>query len=372
MLKGFKLVFSIWSTTKAVLHPETIKQTLKTEAKNLGFILFGCARPTLQADYAHFEAWIEDGLGEGMPYLTRQDARLARKDPALLLPGVRTVISLAVPYPLVSAEPLEQNPLSQAYIASYACFEDYHHALKDMASKLAEQLESLEPGSLTRICVDTSPILEKAYAHQSGLGWIGQNTLLFNPEYGSRLLLTEILTTIDLPADQPLSGDPCADCGLCLKACPTGALLGNRGMNSKRCLSYLTIENRAEIPIEFRQALGSRIFGCDACQQACPYNQLSFPAHIPLPLRSRFSSVVDLQMELELDGQGFTAKYTGTPVLRAKHAGFLRNLIIAAANSGDLNLLPQLKTLRSTVSDPMLQETLDWAIACLSYLNTTN
>lgn len=348
-----------------MLHPETIKQALKTEANHLGFVLFGCAKPTLAADYARYEAWTEHGFGEGMPYLARQEARLARKDSGLLFPGVRTIISLAVAYPLSIPEAPTHEAQSQGRIAAYACFEDYHEVLSNLATKLAGQLELLMPGSLPQVCVDTSPILEKAYAHQSGLGWIGQNTLLFNPVYGSGLLLAEILTTLELPTDQPLAGDPCADCSLCLKACPTGALLGNRSMDSRRCLSYLTIENRAEIPVEFRRALGNRVFGCDACQQACPYNQLPFPSNINLPLAARLSPLIELQTELGMDVHSFNTKYAGTPVLRAKHTGFMRNLIIAAGNSGDLSLLPQLQPLRSEYKDPMLQESLDWAISTL-------
>ncbi len=352
-----------------MLHPETIKQILKTEANHLGFVLFGCSQPTVIADSERFEAWIEEGLSEGMPYLARQDSRLARKDPSLLLPGVRTVISLAAPYPLVSKDPQKQNDPPQGRVASYACLEDYHNGLHDLAAKLAKQLRILAPGSLTRVCVDTTPVLEKAYAHKAGLGWIGQNTLLFNPEYGSRLLLAEILTTLELPPDPVLTGDPCADCGLCLEACPTGALLGDRKMDSRRCLSYLTIENRAEIPIQFRQGLGNRVFGCDACQQACPYNQLPFPPETLLPLSVRLSPLVDLQTEIEMDSKDFKLKYAGTPVMRAKHLGFLRNLIIAAANSDDKNLLPQLQRLKSEYQDPMLQETLDWSIDNLTIRN---
>ena len=305
--------------------------------------------------------WIEAGFCEGMPYLARQDARLARKNPELLLPSVRSVISLAMPYPLLDPEKSTPDAAAYGRLASYACFEDYHTVLGDLASKLAGNLERWAPGSKTLVCVDTAPILEKAYAHKAGLGWIGQNTLLFNPEFGSRLLLAEILTTLELPEDQPLSGDPCADCGFCLDACPTGALLGNRTMDSRRCLSYLSIENRAEIPTEFRHALGNRVFGCDACQQICPYNQKPLPSDLKLPLAARLSPTVELQTELGLDAVSFREKYAGTPVLRAKHNGFQRNLIIAAANSGNFGLLPQLQALRSSATDPMLQQTLDWA-----------
>jgi epoxyqueuosine reductase len=348
-----------------VLQPKTIKQTLKTEANHLGFVLFGCSLPIVLADYERYVAWLEDGFGEGMSYLARQEARYTRKDPDLLLPGVRTVISLAVPYPFSTSEALTPKAPPTGLLASYACFEDYHTVLSDLASKLARQLELLIPGTQTRVCVDTSPILEKAYAHQAGLGWIGKNTLLFNPEYGSRLLLAEILTTLELPVDQPLGGNPCLDCDLCLQACPTGALLGNRTMDSRRCLSYLAIENHAEIPAHFRQSLGNRVFGCDACQQVCPYNHLPFPTNIYLPLSARLSSLIELQTELTLSLQGFKAKYAGTPVLRAKHAGFLRNLILAAANSGDPGLIPQLQDLRKRQTDPVLQETLNWAITTL-------
>ncbi|HSN95244.1 MAG TPA: tRNA epoxyqueuosine(34) reductase QueG [Anaerolineaceae bacterium] len=352
--------------------PETIKQALKTEANHLGFVLFGCSQPFVSADFERFEAWIQNGFGKGMPYLSRPEAHLARKDPNLLLPGIHTVISLAIPYPLLDSEEPTQETSDYGRLASYACLEDYHVSLKNLAVRLASNLEFWTPGSKTLVCVDTAPILEKAYAQQAGLGWIGQNTLLFNPEFGSRLLLAEILTTLELPMDQSISGDPCIDCGLCLEACPTGALVGNRNMDSNRCLSFLTIENRIEIPIQFRQNVGNRVFGCDACQLACPYNQTLLPAELLLPLSKHHSPAIDLQSELGLNPDEFKTRYAGTPILRAKHNGFIRNLILAAGNSGNPGFLPQLQALQGTVTESMLQETLDWAIRALEIPNSAN
>ncbi len=367
MLKVFRLASSTWSTTKAVLPPENIKQALKTEANHLGFVLFGCSRPDIAADFDRFQDWLEHGYGEGMPYLAQQQARLTRQDPSLLLPGLQTVISLAMPYPLNLADRSTTELPTQGRLASYACLEDYHKTLDTLASRLANQLAEMAPGAKARVCVDTTPILEKAFARKAGLGWIGQNTLLFNDQCGSGLLLAEILTTLELPYDEPLPGDPCANCGLCVEACPTGALLGDRRMDSRRCLSFLTIENRGEIPVQFRQVMGNRVFGCDECQQVCPYNSGAFPSKIPSLLSPRVVPSVDLRTELNLDAQDFKAKYAGTPVLRAKHAGYLRNLIIAAGNSGDLRLLPQLLKLKNEYHDPILQETMDWAVSTLNF-----
>ncbi len=365
MLKGFKSAFSTWNTTRAVHQAEYVKQALKTEANNLGFVLFGCSRPKVAVDFARYVDWLERGFGEGMPYLARQQALSARQDPSILLPGARTVISLAVPYALVSPAMSDPKDQSQGHIASYAIYGDYHEVLFSLVGKLAEQLKTLAPEAQFRVCVDTAPILEKAFAYQAGLGWIGQNTLLFNAKYGSGLLLAEILTTVELPADQPLAGDPCIGCKLCVDACPTGALMGNRTMDSRRCISFLTIENHAEVPVPYRHPMGNHVFGCDECQQACPYNIAAFPSKTQSPLSARVVPSVDLHTELSLDDQTFKAKYAGTPVLRAKHAGFLRNLIIAAGNSGDLSLLPQLQILKSECAEPMLQEALGWAISAL-------
>jgi epoxyqueuosine reductase len=365
MLKAFRSVFSTWNTTKTVSLSETIKQTLKTEANHLGFVLFGCSCPNVAADFERFENWLEQGFGDGMPYLARQQARLARQDPGLLLPDLQTIISLAIPYPLLYPDASTPDIPAHGRLASYACFEDYHERLSDMASNLAGKLIEMVPESENLICVDTAPILEKAYAHQAGLGWIGQNTLLFNAEYGSRLLLAEILTTLKLPEDEPLSGDLCAGCGLCLQACPTGALLGGRDMDSRRCLSYLSIENRKDIPVQFRHALDNRVFGCDACQLACPYNNVALPLQQEPHLSVILSPSVDLQTELKLDVQAFHARYAGTSILRAKHTGFLRNSIIAAANSGDITLLPQLRAMLNKNQNPILQDALAWAISKL-------
>ncbi|MEA4812162.1 MAG: tRNA epoxyqueuosine(34) reductase QueG [Anaerolineaceae bacterium] len=348
--------------------PQHVKELLKTEAQNLGFVLFGCARPGNLPAHEAYQAWLKEGGHAGMEYLARPQALLARADPALLLPGIKTLICLAMPYRLLPS-PAQEDSGNEGIIATYACFEDYHTHIKEKLGRLAGTLATLSPEAKYRVCVDADPILEKAYAQQAGLGWIGENTLLFNKQFGSQLLLAELLTTLELPPDAPLQDDPCAQCGRCIKACPTGALTGKHSMKASCCLSFLTIENRGNIPTEFRPSLGNRVFGCDACQTACPYNEAASTKPFDTPLRQMLNPHVNLHEELLLDEKTFKAKYADTPVLRAKHKGYLRNIIIAAANAGQSHFLPSLCALQKQATDSILQEMLAWAIEKLSKAN---
>lgn len=339
---------------------ETLKDQIKAEAINLGFVAVGLCRPDVELGYAQYLSWITKGRQAGMTYLSRQSALDTRRSAKELFPECKSVLSLAFPYSAPSANPAHSN---QGRIAAYALTSDYHDHLKSLAIQLITKIEALIGHKMkAQVHVDTAPILEKAYARQAGLGWIGRNSLLLNPDHGSYLFLCEILLEMELEPDHPCDLDGCGSCQLCVQACPTQAILPDRTIDARRCLSYLTIENRGPIPQEFRSALETRVFGCDTCQSVCPYNTESkiFPQdNLPPILLDPYP---DLSDSFNLTREEFDKLYGATPISRAKYAGFRRNVAIAMGNSRDPNHYQTLQQALGTEDDPILGEAIAWAL----------
>ena len=271
-------------------------------------------------------AWIAAGRHAGMEWLARAPAR--RADPRTLLPGARCVICAAAGYPATDA---------RGAIAGYARGEDYHRTLRAALQDVARDLQAPLPGARTRVCVDTSPLLERALHARAGLGWIGRNTMLLDEVHGPWLLLGEILTDAAFPPDAP-GTDRCGTCTACVDACPTVALDGRRGLDARRCLSYWSIERRGPLPAEWAAALGPRAFGCDDCLTACP-----FPARPPeppvagkdAPWQPRADLASPTPEELEARArQSFRRHFGSTPIERARRGGLLRNLQAVRRNRG--------------------------------------
>jgi epoxyqueuosine reductase len=248
-------------------------------------------------------------------------------------------------------------------IAAYAWGEDYHIVLPKRLQVLVEFLEEQTGHSVpNRWYTDTGPILERELAMQAGLGWIGKNTCLINPGRGSYFLLAEILLGIELPSDNPFLSDQCGSCTRCIDACPTGCILPNRTLDAHRCISYLTIENKAEIPPELRPQMGNWIFGCDICQMVCPWN-LRFAREEGDPA---FASPLNgqgqqLAVELALSPTDFNRKFKGSPLKRAKRRGYLRNVAVAAGNSTRAGFLPDLQAAQND-DELLVREHVRWAI----------
>jgi epoxyqueuosine reductase len=282
--------------------------------------------------------WVAAGRHAGMAYMARDAA--ARADPRRLLPGARSVICAAAAYPATDG---------RGAIAGYARGEDYHRTLRAALERGVRALRAALPDARTRVCVDTSPLLERALAARAGLGWIGRNTLLLDERHGPWLLLGEVLTDVAFPPDAP-SIDRCGTCTACVDACPTDALVGGRSLDARRCLSYWTIEHRGELPPEWAAALDGRVFGCDDCLSACP-----FPARAPAPAPARapgsdggrptataaapppFLPRADLALptaeELEARArESFRRHFGSTPIERARKTGLLRNLAAVRAH----------------------------------------
>lgn len=254
-------------------------EAIKSRAAELGFDLAGIAPAAPAAHREHFRRWLDEGLAGSMhPWLERRFEE--RTDPRVYLPGAQSIICVAANYfaPVPSTTPAP--PGQRGRIARYALGEDYHQVMMRRLHTLADWLRRQCPGARTRCAVDTAPVMEKEHAARAGIGWMGKNTCIINPRLGSWLVLGEIITTASLPPDQPLP-DRCGTCTRCIDACPTHAIIAPYRLDARRCIAYLTIEHRGQIPDELRGAVAPWLFGCDVCQEVCPWNAHATPARDP-------------------------------------------------------------------------------------------
>lgn len=340
----------------------TMEDQIKAEALSLGFVLIGFSRADTPPHYGTYLDWIEAEHHAGMTYMARPNAIEARYDPSNLLPGCRTVISLAAAYPAPSSAPKAHE--KQGSIAAYALLPDYHQVLKAAVELLAQKIVRLTDQAFKHlVCVDTAPILEKDYAQNAGLGWIGRNSCLTSQDYGSWLFLCELLVDLPLKPDQPLTNADCADCHRCQMACPTKAILPNRTIDARRCLSYLTIEHRGPIPLAFRPLIGQRIFGCDTCQTICPANKNRQNITPLFDQAQMLEPNPDLLEAFLLTEAEFKSRYANTPVLRAKYQGFRRNVAIALGNARLDVAKPALRDCAASEPDEVVREAAQWALS---------
>ena len=341
----------------------SLKDAIKAEANQLGFVLFGVAPSASPPHYPAYQAWIRAGRQAGMAYLTRPKALTSRSTPEQLLPGCRSILCVGLPYPPPLPPTAAEPKKVRGRIAAYATLPDYHTILASKLEALAVRLPSLTGRNVHwRTCVDTAPILEKDYAFLAGLGWIGRNSLLLTPKFGSYVFLGELLTDLEMEPDEPLQGDPCAQCYQCVQACPTRALLPERSVDARRCLSYWTIEHRGPIPEKLRPLLGERIFGCDSCQVACPLNAQPSPAAFTYAQDAVIEAYPDLLEAFTLSQEAWEAKYGQTPFSRAKYAGFRRNVAYALGNALALQAKPALQQACEQDPDPVVREACAWAL----------
>lgn len=343
------------------MQADSLKQQLARRAEELGYRAFGVARAEpLQPEGRQLSQWLADGHHGQMGYMA--DTAEVRADPghAGMLPGARSIVVLATPY--ARDEP-PQGP-APGRVARYAQGRDYHNLLYKRGRKLAALLR--EAGHAVRVAVDSMPVFERAWAQRAGLGFIGKNCCLIVPGLGSHVLLSALVTDAALPADTP-QRERCGECTRCLDACPTGAFLGPRQLDARRCISYLTIEQRGPIAVEHRPALGDWLFGCDACQDVCPFNatRVCDPS-VTEPFQSherwREVSAADL---LTMDDETFAQYAQGSPIKRPGRRGMARNAAIVLGNRGDRRVLPLLeKTARDHDCD-VVREAASWAARSL-------
>lgn len=340
-----------------------MKAAVVQRALALGFDACRITTATPPDGAARFEAWLAAGHHGAMDYLARNAAK--RVDPQLVLPGAHSLVILAASYGDSADSPTPALPEVQSSasgeIARYARRADYHDVLAAPLRNLAAFLDELGgPGTRSLWYVDTGPVLERDLAQRAGLGFIGKHTNLVSRHLGNWFLLAEILTTLTLEPD-PREPNRCGHCTRCLTACPTNAFVAPFQLDARRCLSYLTIEWKGSIPLAFRPALGRRVFGCDDCLAACPWNRFAQTGRL---LRQHVRPDLDMPDLIELlglDEAGFRHRFAGTPILRSKRRGLLRNVAVALGNVGDARALPAL-TLAARDPEPLIAEHAAWAI----------
>ena len=411
-------------------------RTIKERALELGFDLAGIAPLEVWRDLEFSRQWVEKGFNGEMRYLENPK----RFDPLLVLPSAKSVICVGLVYnaPLPYSTEVGQFPVSsfefpisnfhfpitapapRAWISRYAWGRDYHEIMRAKLEQLRAAIQESAPEVETRVFVDTGPIIERAFARFAGIGWMGKNTCIINQEKGSWLFLGVILCSLELATDLP-APDRCGSCTACLEACPTGALVEPYAMDASRCISYLTIEHRGTIPNEFRSKVGGNVFGCDICQDVCPWNgshqssvlspqqtlsqggrpldkcEVARPALTTIqhfhpmvvePTRLRFSdgAVADqvatdhgprttdsagfslfnppLEALASMSEEDFRSVFAHSPIKRAKYRGWLRNLAVAMGNSGDVRFVPWLERM-ARHPDPIVREHATWALGRL-------
>ncbi len=302
------------------------------------------------------EEWLARGMHGSMQWMARNKAR--RSDPRQVLPGARSVVMVAMNY---HTEVASTHAPDQGCISRYAWGTEYHGILGDRLEAFYADLQRAFSGLRGRCYVDTGPVLEKAWAERAGLGWIGKHTNVINRDVGSWIFLGALILDLELEGGER-HRDYCGTCTACIEVCPTAAIVAPYVLDARRCISYLTIENRGPIPLEFRRDMGNRIFGCDDCQDVCPWNRFaheSAQAQAFAPLDGNESP--DLLELFELDGEAFRSRFRGSPVLRAKHRGFIRNVAIALGNSNNPTAIPAL-TQRLDDAEELVRGHVAWAL----------
>ena len=346
----------------ALTDPSELVKSIHQWARALGFQQVGITGIELPEDEARLMAWLEQGRHGAMDYMERHGRRRAR--PNELVPGTLRVISVRMDYlPTQSQDPdaILADP-ELGYVSRYALGRDYHKVLRRRLAKLAEQIQAHSASQSHRVFVDSGPVLEKAFARNAGLGWIGKHTNLINRRAGSYFFLGEILTDLPLPIDEPATNH-CGTCSACIDVCPTQAIVAPYQLDATRCISYLTIELRDSIPEQFRKALGNRIYGCDDCQLVCPWNKFA-----------RMSSEMDFVPRHALDGAKlvelfawteaqFLERTEGSAIRRIGYECWIRNIAVALGNAPSNTEV--INALQARRDDPsaLVREHVEWALA---------
>ena len=341
---------------------QNLKQSIKDKARQLGFFLAGVTTPEPPPHYSTFENWLAQNQHGTMNYLADERSRTRRADPKQILPECKSILVLATPYNPPS--PSRRGAGGEVKIASYARGNDYHDILPARMKELVQFIEEQVGGPIkNRYYTDTGPILERDLAQRAGIGWIGKNTCLINPKQGSYFLLSEIFLDLALEPDTPFVTDHCGTCTRCITACPTDCILPNHTIDATRCISYLTIELKDDIPTDLREKIGDWVFGCDICQMVCPWNRFASEGDSSFVDNSSpsFRAPLSLTGELTLTPQAFNQRFKQTPVKRAKRRGYLRNVAVALGNMGDMHALPILQNALND-SEPLIREHAQWAI----------
>jgi epoxyqueuosine reductase len=337
--------------------PAEIKADLLRCAAEAGFDDCRIAAADAPPHAREFRAWLAVGAAGEMDWMARGAEK--RCDPQMVLPGMRSVVMLAINYWQGDEGRRSQTAVTTGgRIARYAWGDDYHAVLENKLRALDDFLTTT--GGRQKFYVDTGPILERDFAAEAGIGWHGKSTMLLNRQLGTWFFLAEILTTLELPPDPPQVAR-CGSCTRCIDACPTGAITAPHQLDARRCISYLTIELKGSIPLELRSLIGDRIYGCDDCLEACPWNRFAQVAREGAFAARPVVAQMRLQDFLALDDEQFREMFRGSPIKRIKRRGFLRNVCVALGNVGTQEDLPALRA-ATRDAEPLIAEHALWAI----------
>ncbi|ODS64780.1 MAG: tRNA epoxyqueuosine(34) reductase QueG [Arenimonas sp. SCN 70-307] len=338
-----------------------LARSIKDWGAELGFQQVGIAGIDLDKDAEHLRDWLAKGQHGTMDYMARHGDKRSR--PGELVPGTLRVVSVRMDYG-TGEDAAAWATLAEgerAYVARYALGRDYHKLMRNRLQKLADRIAAETGPFGYRVFVDSAPVLERALARDAGLGWIGKHSCLINKDAGSWFFLGEIYTDLPLPVDAPASAH-CGTCTRCIEVCPTGAIVAPYRVDARRCISYLTIELREAIPEELRPLMGNRIFGCDDCQLACPWNKFAERHSVPDFMPRNQLDTATLAELFAWDEDEFLRRTEGSAIRRTGHAGWLRNIAVALGNApGSPAVLAALATRREH-PDPMVREHVAWAL----------
>ena len=340
------------------------RETLSAWAADLGFQQIGVTDIDLRAHAPHVSAWLAAGFAGEMHYLHRNLEK--RLDPSQLEIGTCRVISARMNYLSADTQPVEVLQDSRrAYVSRYALGRDYHKVLRRRLARLAQRINAALPAHRFRAFTDSAPVLEKALAEKSGLGWMGKHTLLLNRDAGSWFFLGEIYTNAPFPVDTTTASDACGKCAACMTVCPTQAIVAPRTLDARRCISYLTIEHRGSIPLDLRPLIGNRIFGCDDCQLFCPWNR-DAPTTAEADFQPRHSlQDIDLETLFALDEAAFLRLTEGSAIRRISYEMWQRNLAVALGNGPPRPSTIALLTARASNATPLVADHINWALTQL-------
>jgi epoxyqueuosine reductase len=332
-----------------------LKQRLVSFARVVGFDSCRIAACSFAPHADEFRNWLDEGGHGEMSYMERAEEK--RCDPQKVLPDARSIVVLAMNY-FQGSPQAGDTPAATGKIARYAWGNDYHDLIESKLDKIDQFLR--EFGGQQKCYVDTGPVLERDHAAHAGIGWHGKSTMLIDERLGTWFFLAEVLTTLELPPDEPVP-DRCGTCERCIKACPTGAITAPHRLDARRCISYLTIELKGSIPLELRPLIGDRIFGCDDCLDACPWNRFAKVSHEAAFSARSSTAGMPLRDYLGLSDDEFRVLFRNSPIKRIKRRGFLRNVCVALGNVGDPS---DLAALERATADPeaLIAEHAKWAI----------
>jgi epoxyqueuosine reductase len=352
--------------TTQVLSPREVTERIRLRAREMGFGAVGVA-PVRPSDYGDaYTRWIGEGLHGEMAYLAREEAVARRRDPAVLVPGAKSAVVVALEYYNADADPGTSADPSRGIVARYARNDDYHELMKERLIALQDWINAELLPVQGRAYVDTGAVLERELAQRAGLGWYGRNTMLIQPGKGSYWFLGVILLDVELDYDTPFEKEHCGTCAACVAACPTGALLGRDDtgaprMDARRCISYLTIELRGPIPRDLRPLIGNRVYGCDICQEVCPWNSFATPSSEDAFLAREGLDGPSLIEWMTMTQEEFSARFKGSPLKRAKRRGLLRNVAVALGNWGSPEAVPALAVALND-EEPLVRGHAAWAL----------